>query len=534
MDITERKRAEEALHESETRFRILVDGAPEGIFVQAEGRFQYVNPAMVRLLGAGKPEDLVGTEYLARMAPEYHEAIHERIRRQRQRGEPAPPMEQKYLRLDGTRVPVETTAVPVRFGNRDAHVVFVRDISERQHTETEKQNLQAQLAQAQKMDSIGRLAGGVAHDFNNMLGVILGHAEMALEDIPPQHLLFTNLQEIRKAAIRSGDLTRQLLAFARKQTVAPRVLDLNATVAGMLNMLRRLLGENIELAWQPGRAPLVIQMDPSQIDQVLANLCVNARDAIAGTGRITIATKAVSFDANYCASHPDHLPGDFVRLTVADTGCGMDAETLQHLFEPFFTTKELGKGTGLGLATVYGIVKQNNGFILIDSAPGQGATFKIHLPRHVATDPEPAPTPPPPPARGHETILLVEDEPFLLAMTGRMLEQLGYRVLPAATPAEAIRLANQNPGRIQLLMTDVVMPEMNGRELAKRLLADHPGLKRLFMSGYTADIIALHGTLDPGMHFIAKPYTPADLARKIREALAGSGSSGTVPATPSP
>ena len=535
VDITERKRAEEALRESEMRFRILVDGAPEGIFVQAEGRFQYVNPALARLLGAGKPEDLVGTEYLARMAPEFHEAIRHRIRSQRETGTAAPPMEQAYLRLDGTRVPVETTAVPVRFGNRDAHLVFVRDISERQHTEAEKQNLQAQLAQAQKMDSVGRLAGGVAHDFNNMLGVILGHAEMALEDIPPQHPLFTYLQEIRKAAIRSGDLTRQLLAFARKQTVAPRVLDLNATVAGMLNMLRRLIGENIELAWQPDRAPLVIQMDPSQIDQVLANLCVNARDAIAGTGRITITSEAVSFDANYCASHPDHLPGDFVRLTVADTGCGMDAETLQHLFEPFFTTKELGKGTGLGLATVYGIVKQNNGFILVNSAPGQGATFKIHLPRHVATDPEPAPPPPPPPARGHETILLVEDEPFLLAMTGRMLEQLGYRVLPAATPAEAIRLANENPGRIQLLMTDVVMPEMNGRELAKRLLADHPGLKRLFMSGYTADIIALHGALDPGMHFIAKPYTPADLARKIREALAGPGLSGGAPATtPSP
>ena len=534
-DVTQQKQAEAALRESEMRFRTLVDGAPDAIFVQAEGRFQYVNPALARLLGAGKPEDLVGTEYLARMAPEFHEAIRHRIRSQRETGTAAPPMEQAYLRLDGTRVPVETTAVPVRFGNRDAHLVFVRDISERQHTETEKQNLQAQLAQAQKMDSVGRLAGGVAHDFNNMLGVILGHAEMALEEIHPPHPLFTNLQEIRKAAIRSGDLTRQLLAFARKQTVAPRVLDLNATVAGMLNMLRRLIGENIELAWQPGRAPLVIQMDPSQIDQVLANLCVNARDAIAGTGRITIATEAVSFDANYCASHPDHLPGDFVRLTVGDTGCGMDAETLQHLFEPFFTTKELGKGTGLGLATVYGIVKQNNGFILVTSAPGQGATFKIHLPRHVATDPEPAPPPPPPPARGHETILLVEDEPFLLAMTGRMLEQLGYRVLPAATPAEAIRLANENPGRIQLLMTDVVMPEMNGRELAKRLLADHPGLKRLFMSGYTADIIALHGALDPGMHFIAKPYTPADLARKIREALAGPGSSGGAPATtPSP
>ena len=532
-DISERKKAEAALRESEARFRTLVDGAPEGIFVQADGRFLFLNPAMVRLLGAARAEDLLGTDILARIAPEFHKTIRERIRSQRETGTVAPPMEQAYLRLDGTRVPVETTAMPVRFGSRNAHLVFVRDISERQRTETEKQNLQAQLAQAQKMDSVGRLAGGVAHDFNNMLGVILGHAEMALEDTPPQHPLFTSLQEIRKAAIRSGDLTRQLLAFARKQTIAPRVLDLNTTVAGMLNMLRRLLGENIELAWHPGRAPLVIQMDPSQIDQVLANLCVNARDAIAGTGRITIATERVSCDANFCVNHPGGLPGDFVRLTVADSGCGMEAETLQHLFEPFFTTKEIGKGTGLGLATVYGIVKQNNGFILVDSAPGQGSTFQIHLPRHVATGPEPAPAAPPPPARGHETILLVEDEPILLAMTGLMLEQLGYRVLPAATPAEAIRLAKQNTGRIQLLMTDVVMPEMNGRELAKRLLADHPGLKRLFMSGYTADIIAHHGALDPGVHFIAKPYTPADLARKIREALAGADSSGSAPASSS-
>ena len=443
-------------------------------------------------------------------------------------------MEQEYLRLDGTRIPVETTARPVQYANRHAHLVFVRDISERQRTEEEKRKLQLQLVQAQKMDSIGRLAGGVAHDFNNMLGVILGHAEMALEDISPQHPLFTNLQEIRKAAVRSGDLTRQLLAFARKQTVAPRVLDLNPTVEGMLNMLRRLIGENIELVWRPGRAPAIIRMDPSQIDQILANLCVNARDAIAGTGRITIATETVSFDPAFCAGHPGHLPGDFVRLAVEDNGGGMDTETLQHLFEPFFTTKETGKGTGLGLATVYGIVQQNHGFILVDSAPGQGATFKIHLPRHAAAGPESASAPSLPPARGHETILLVEDEPILLTMTCLMLEQLGYQVLAAATPAEAVRLAEQNAGRIQLLVTDVVMPEMNGRDLVQTLLAANPGLKHLYMSGYTADIIAHHGALDPKVNFIAKPYSPADLARKIREALAGPDSPGAAPAGPAP
>ena len=518
-EITERKQAEEALQESEIRFRTLVDGAPEGIFVQADDRFQYVNPAMARLLGAGRPEDLVGRDILTLIAPEFHAAVRDRIQGQLETGTAAAPMEQEYLRLDGARVPVETTAMPVRFGNRDAHLVFVRDISERKRIELEKQNLQAQLAQVQKMDSIGRLAGGVAHDFNNMLGVILGHADLALEKLTPDRPCYSSLQEIRKAAMRSGDLTRQLLAFARKQTVAPRVLDLNETIEGMLKMLRRLIGENIELNWHPGHAPATIKMDPSQIDQVLANLCVNARDAINDTGRITIKTEPAAFDADFCATHPGYLPGDYVMLAVSDNGCGMDSETLLRLFEPFFTTKEVGKGTGLGLATVYGIVKQNNGFIHVYSEPGQGSTFKIHLPRHAPAEAA-VPATPAPPARGTETILLVEDELALLTMTRLMLEQFGYRVLPAATPTEALRLAAQNAGQIQLLMTDVVMPEMNGRELAKVLLADNPGLKRLFMSGYTTDVIAHQGVLDPDVHFLPKPFTPAELAAKIREALA--------------
>ena len=518
-DINERKKVEEALRDSEVRFRTLVDGAPEGIFVQADGRFLFVNPAMARLLGAGQPADLVGRDMLTLIAPEFHAAVRDRIQGQLETGTAAPPMEQVYLRLDGNRVPVETTAVSVRFGNRDAHLVFVRDISERKRIELEKQSLQAQLAQVQKMDSVGRLAGGVAHDFNNMLGVILGHADLALEKLTPDRPCYNSLQEIRKAAMRSGDLTRQLLAFARKQTVAPRVLDLNETIEGMLKMLRRLIGENIELAWHPGQIPAHVKIDPSQIDQILANLCVNARDAINGTGRITIETGPAAFDADFCAAHPGYLPGDYVMLAVSDNGCGMDSETPLRLFEPFFTTKEVGKGTGLGLATVYGIVKQNNGFITVYSEPGLGSTFTIHLPRHApaqAADP----ATPAPPARGTETILLVEDELALLTMTRLMLEQFGYRVLPAATPSEALRLAAQNAGQIHLLMTDVVMPEMNGRELAKALLVDNPGLKRLFMSGYTADVIAHHGVLDPGVHFLPKPFTPAELAAKIREALA--------------
>ena len=523
-DVTRRKQAESALRESEERFRMLVDSAPEGIFVQADGRFLFVNPALARMLGAEKPEELVGADLMDRMAPEFHEAIRARIRHQRETGKLAPPMEQDYLRLDGVRLPVETTAVPVRYAGRDAYLVFVRDVAERRRIEQEKQNLQTQLAQAQKMDSIGRLAGGVAHDFNNMLSVILGHAEMILETVATDQPLYSDLQEIRKAAERSADLTRQLLAFARKQTAAPKELDLNATVEGMLKMLRRLIGENVKLAWQPSPRPVPVLMDPSQLDQILANLCVNARDAVGETGTVTIATGTADFDDAYCAAHPGYVPGAYAALSVSDDGCGMDAETLARLFEPFFTTKEAGKGTGLGLATVYGIVKQNRGFLHVYSEPGKGTTLQIHLPLQAASEkPKPQPEPAAPLPRGRETILLVEDEPGILSMTRMMLEQCGYHVLTAATPGEAFRQAETFPGEIHLLMTDVVMPEMNGRELARQLLARHPRLKRLFMSGYPADVIAHHGVLEPGVNFIQKPFSTKVLAAKVREALGDPG-----------
>ena len=519
VDVTQQKQAEAALRESEERFRTLVDSAPEGIFVQTEGRFLFVNPALVRMLGADKPEDLIGTEILSFIAPEFHAAVRDRIRQQHETGDVAPPMEQEYLRLDGSRVPVETTAVPVKFSGRNAYLVFIRDVAERRRIEQEKQNLQTQLAQAQKMDSIGRLAGGVAHDFNNMLSVILGQAELALDDADPSSPLCNGLQEIRKAAIRSGDLTRQLLAFARKQPIAPQALDLNETVEGMLQMLRRLIGENVELAWRPAPVPARVKMDPSQIDQILANLCVNARDAVGDKGHVAIETGLAEFDEAYCAAHAGFLPGRFVLLAVGDDGCGMDSQTLLRLFEPFFTTKEIGKGTGLGLATVYGIVKQNNGFIDVDSEVGRGSTFRIYLPQLRDAGAAEAPPAPPPIPGGHETILLVEDEPALLNMARMMLEQIGYRVLPAASPDEALRVATRESGRIDLLMTDVVMPQMNGRNLGQILAEEIPGLKRLYMSGYTADVIAHHGVLEPGVHFIAKPFTPSELAAKIRAAL---------------
>ncbi len=394
------------------------------------------------------------------------------------------------------------------------------DITERKLAEAEKAKIEAQFQQAQKMESVGRLAGGVAHDFNNMLVVIMGHTELALLQGGPDHPLHAHLLEISKAAERSANLTRQLLTFARKQTVAPRALDLNETVAGMLTMLQRLIGEDVNLVWRPQEDLWAVKMDPSQFDQLLANLCVNARDAIEDVGTITIDAGSRVFDEAYCASHPGFKPGEYVRLAISDSGCGMDKETQAHIFEPFFTTKEIGKGTGLGLATVYGVVKQNNGFVNVYSEPGQGTTFTIYLPRHVgngvqirtATLAEPV-------MGGQETILLVEDNPAILQMAAIMLEGMGYTVLEANSPDQAIRLAKEHAAEIRLLMTDVIMPEMNGRDLAANLLALYPWLKRLFMSGYTAEIIAPHGVLEAGVAFLQKPFSMEELATAVRQVL---------------
>jgi PAS domain S-box-containing protein len=521
-DITERKGAEEALRESETRFRSLVEAAPVGAFVQSGGRFVFANAAVAALLGAGGPEDLVGTECFDRIAPEYHAAVRERIRRQVETGAVAPPMEQEYLRLDGARVPVETTAVPVKYQGRDAHLVLVRDMTEHKREEAERAQLQGQLQQAQKMESIGRLAGGVAHDFNNMLGVILGHVDLAMDRLDPGHVARADLAQIRRAAERSADLTRQLLAFARKQAVAPRSADLNAVVGGVLTMLERLIGEQIALEWRPGAGLWTTRVDPAQIDQVLANLCVNARDAISGTGRIEIETANSVLGAEFVARHPGAVAGDYVRLSVRDSGCGMDAATLERLFEPFFTTKPVGAGTGLGLAMVYGVVKQNNGFIEVASHPGKGTTFAIYLPRYggqsEAVRPEaaaPRGTP------GRETVLVVEDEPTILDLAQTVLEMHGYTVLKAGTPAEGLRVAREHGGEIHLLLTDVVMPGMNGRDLACEVQALHPQVRLLFMSGYTADVIAHHGVLNAGVRFIEKPFSARQLAQQVREALGG-------------
>ncbi len=429
--------------------------------------------------------------------------------------------EANFRKKDGTTIPMYFTGSLLTINGKKYLTGIGIDISERRQAEERQERLQAQLNQSQKMESVGRLAGGVAHDFNNMLGIILGHTELALEKFKTLgQPLIPHLLEIRKAAERSADLTRQLLAFARKQIVTPLVLDLNETVEGMLTMLKRLIGEDIQLTWIPGMDLWPVKIDPSQVDQILANCCVNARDAIDGIGKITVETKNITLDHEFCVSHVGFIPGDYIVLVVSDNGCGMDRETLKNLFEPFFTTKAVGKGTGLGTAMVYGIVKQNKGFINVYSEPGQGTSFTIYLPRHQGSSKESLPGEVPPPAKGgNETILLVEDEQEILELTTTMLEYQGYTVLAAATPGEAIELAGKSSSHIDLLMTDVIMPEMNGRDLARELLLLYPDLKRLFMSGYTADIIANHGVLEKNVSFIQKPFSMQDLAIKVREAL---------------
>lgn len=504
------------LKNNEEFLNAVVQNIPNAIIVKDAGTMKYVrfNKASEELLGFTGEElrDKTAHDIFSKKDADYITAMDRRA------------ISSKSM-ID---IPVKT----VKIGGNDARTLHTKKIPILDETGkpqyllgisediTEQKKLEAQLMQAQKLESIGRLAGGIAHDFNNMLGVILGHTEMALSHLKSDDMLYGILQKIYNAADRSADLTRQLLAFARKQTVAPKILDLNEIVEGMLAMMERLLGEDLDLAWVPESNPMLVKMDPSQIDQILANLCVNARDAITSVGKVTIETHSVFFDEAYCADHLDFLPGNYVLLAVSDNGCGMDSETRGRIFEPFFTTKQVGKGTGLGLSTVYGIVKQNNGFINVYSEPGQGTTFKIYLPQYKAkprrvqrkkTAPKTV--------QGHETILLLEDELSILEITKMMLEKLEYHVLPASTPSEAIRVAKEQAGKIHLLITDVTMPEMNGLDLAKRLIEVTPGIKYMFMSGYTNNVIAKHGVLDEDVHYIQKPFSIQDLADKVRETL---------------
>jgi two-component system, cell cycle sensor histidine kinase and response regulator CckA len=525
VDISDRKRAEEALKSSVSLLTATLESTEDGILtVNRAGKVEQWNARFLELWRIPKELAIEGDdEELLQYVAGHVQNFDEFFARVKSLYENPEEISFDVIALADGRW-LERYSQPRRLdGETIGRVWSFRDITDRKRAEKERAKLHEQLLHAQKMEIVGRLAGGVAHDFNNMLGVILGYAEMALERLSAEQPVYKAVHRIQEAAQRSVDLTRQLLAFARKQAIAPKLIDLNETVAGMLSMLRRLIGEDIELIWLPGGNLCPVKIDPAQIDQILANLCVNARDAVKGVGRVTIETGLASVDEAWCTMHIGAVPGEYVLLTVSDTGCGMDRETISHLFEPFFTTKEQGQGTGLGLASVYGAVTQNKGFITVDSEPGQGTTFKIYLPWYAETRAEVPPQQVPfeAAACGHETILLVEDEPTILEMTTIMLQRLGYTVLGAGSPEEAIRLAGKYSGRIDLLMTDVVMPGMNGRALADNLLASYPGIKCLFMSGYTADVITHHGVLEEAEIFIQKPFSSKDVGKKLREIMAG-------------
>jgi PAS domain S-box-containing protein len=513
-DISDRKRAETLLSESEARFKALHNASFGGITIHDKGRILDCNQGLSDMTGYAIDE-LIGMDGLLLIAESTRPTVMANILSGYEK-----PYEALGLRKNGEEFPIRLEARNVPYKGKMVRTVEFRDITEQKQAEAEREKLQAQLIQSQKMESVGRLAGGVAHDFNNMLGVILGHTEMALDQLEPDQPFYDDLTAIAEAAQRSADLTRQLLIFARKQIIEPRVLDLNQTVRNMLNMLKRLIGENIILEFRPADGLWSVKVDASQVDQILANLCVNARDAIDGVGTITIETGMVTGTIDAPGGQEAIARGDYVLLSISDDGCGMDNATRERLFEPFFTTKELGKGTGLGLATIYGIVKQNKGYIHVDSAPGQGATFRIYLPRHVIADDEMTADEPQQPARGgHETLLLVEDEKAILHMVERMLTMKGYTVLTADTPARAKELAVAHGGKIDLLISDVIMPGMNGRDLAERLKDDFPDLRVLYMSGYAADVITNENELDEHAEFIQKPFGIADLAHAVRKIL---------------
>jgi PAS domain S-box-containing protein len=521
----ERQKGKAALQESEQRFRTFAELAPVGIVISDEHQNTlYASPKFTEMFGYTLDEmpsvdkwwslAYPDPEFRTQVRQDWQNAVAEAVKT----GSEIFPREYPVTCKDGS---IRHTEFRMATTGKLNIVVFT-DISERKKHEKEQEKLQSQLLQAQKMESVGRLAGGVAHDFNNMLAVIIGYAELGVLKTPPENPLHPDMKEILTAARRSSEITKQLLAFARKQTINPRMLDLNETVESMLKMLQRLIGEDIHLSWQPGAGLRSVYMDPTQVDQILANLVVNARDAIAGVGSITIETETVRFDADYCDAHAGFTPGDYVLLAVSDDGCGMDRETQDRLFEPFFSTKEIGKGTGLGLATIYGIVKQNNGFINVYSEPDSGTTFRIYLPCHagepgldVSENDTPVPE-----GRG-ETILIVEDEISILEIAKKMLEIIGYRVLVAPSADLALASAKAHGADIRLLISDVIMPGMNGRDLADRIQAFCPDIKILFMSGYTADVIAHRGVLDAGVHFIQKPFSRSDLARKVRHTLDG-------------
>jgi two-component system, cell cycle sensor histidine kinase and response regulator CckA len=516
LDITERKRAEA----ERERLVSAIDQAGEVIVLtDADGRAVYVNPAFESVTGYTR-EEALGQSLLALSGMGAQDPAHRAMWDAVSRGRTWAG-QLVSVRKDGTSYAESATVSPVHdaTGAVAGYVAVMRDISEYLAMREASESLERQLVQAQKMEAVGRLAGGIAHDFNNMLQAILGYGELALMETPPDGTVQLCLTEIVSTAQRSGELTQQLLAFARKQTANPVTLDLNELVDGTLQMLRRLIGENVRLVWAPGPGVWPVKVDPTQMGQVLANLVINARDAVGGRGTVTIETGNRAVDAAYGASHADVPPGEYAMVTVRDDGCGMDRETAALIFEPFFTTKEQGAGTGLGLSTVYGVVRQHGGFVDVESTLGEGSTFRVCLPRSDSEVPGAGEGQDDVPRGGTETILVVDDEATVLATVRATLERLGYTVLAAQSPEQALRVADEHPGPIALVTTDVVMPLMSGRELVDRLQAARPGLRALYMSGYTADVIAHGSFLDEGVRLVSKPFTVAALAAAVRDAL---------------
>jgi two-component system, cell cycle sensor histidine kinase and response regulator CckA len=513
-DITERKRASEALRLSEASFRSMIENAPYGIYrATAAGQLLRVNPALERMLGYDSPGELLKKNLAGDLyfEPDEHQRIIELLAKRKSFKD----VEVEWKRKDGTLTKARCSGLLVKDeGEEEAYFeVFAEDA-------TEKRLLERQLQVAQKMEAVGRLSGGIAHDFNNLLGVIIGYSQVLKKKLGEANPLREHAEEIEKAGQRAASLTRQLLAFSRQQVLAPAVLELNALLTDLGKMLPRLIGEDVELALQLDPRIGRVKADQSQIEQVVMNLVVNARDALPRGGRLVIETANVNLDEAYTLHHPGSRVGPYVMLSVTDNGTGMNVETLAHLFEPFFTTKERGKGTGLGLATVYGVVKQSGGYVWVDSELGKGSSFKVYLPQ--IDEPVSAPTPAVLPAdsfRGEETILLVEDADALRKLAHALLEQNGYHVLAAENGEAALKIAEQNHERIHLLLTDVIMPGMTGRTLADRLIALRTGLKVLYMSGYTDSAIADQGVLEPGTYLLHKPFSEETLIQKVREVL---------------
>ncbi len=519
LDVTAEKEAADALKKNEEQLRIIIENLPGTVIAHDyDGNVLIVNKQAEEKMGYTHDE-LLGM-HIDEIDPSSvtrndRENLWPTIA-----SEGSKTFEGVNRRKDGTEYPVEIHLTATQLGATPIIVAMTLDISDRKEAEKERRNLEEQLRQSQKMEAVGRLAGGVAHDFNNMLNVILLHSELLLEDIEEDRPEHEDISEIARAAKRSADLTRQLLAFARRQTISPKIIDINETIESMLKMLKRLIGEDIELDWHPGDNISSLRLDPGQIDQMLANLCVNARDAIDGVGKITIETRNVDVDEDYVHEHKEFMPGSYVMLAVADDGVGMDEEVQHKVFEPFFTTKGPGEGTGLGLATVYGIIRQNGGFVNLYSEPGHGTVFRLYFPIHkgvqkiISTEKGPKGA-----KHGSGTILLVEDDALNLKTTTKLLTKAGYSVLAAPMPSQAIKLAEEHSGKIPLLITDVIMPEMNGRDLAGILQERYPTMKCIFMSGYTANVIAHHGVLDQGVVFIQKPYTLKDITELVSKVL---------------